>query len=123
MMNCKTILLLLISVSLSVLTACTPPFLHYGDKGLSRDEFARYVESVFRLQNNLTSQTMLLEDVEAEHVLQAEQKMHTACAALNDYASKDMDGLSISLSLSRRVEQSAAQCEKAALQLQTVLDD
>ncbi len=126
MVKRKTFLHLVgIVVSVMILTGCSLPFLSYGENGLSQDDFARYVESVFRLQNSLTSEIMLLDsDDERQKALsQAEQTMRIDCAALNDYAARDSDGLSTDLSLSRRVEQSAVRCEKAALHLKSLLDE
>ena len=112
-----------VMVSFMIVTGCSLPFLRYGENGLSQDQFADYVESVFRLQNSVTSELMLLDSDERQTVLlQAEQMMRTDCAALNEYATRDSDGLTIGLALSRRVAQSVAQCEKAALHLKLLLE-
>ena len=50
--------LMLMSIML-ILSGCSTPFLGgYGAKGQSREEFTRYVEGVFRLQNSMTSEIM-----------------------------------------------------------------
>jgi hypothetical protein len=109
-----------------ILPGCATPFLGgYGAKGQSKEEFTRYVESVFRLQNSMTSEIMTLQETgdtrNLDALLQAEQQMQAACASLNEYASRDIDGLSIGLFLRRRVEKSANECEQAAQKVQPLL--
>ena len=90
----------------------------YGEYSQSQEEFARYVEDVFRLQNQLTTEVMMLggvdESDEYDALLQAEQNMHAICDPLNEYATKELDGASIGYLLRRRVERSAVACERAA---------
>ena len=109
-----------------MLSGCAMPFFGgYGAHGQTREEFSRYVESVFRLQNSMTSEIMaLLETDDAKNyvaLLQAEQHMQEKCASLNEYASRDIDGLSISFFLRRRVEKSAIDCEQAAQKVKSLL--
>ncbi|MEQ1527949.1 MAG: hypothetical protein ABL925_01430 [Methylococcales bacterium] len=102
------------------LSACGMPFLGgYGANGLSKEEFTHYVENVFRLQNSLTSQAMMLMEGDDNNnryasLLLAEHKMHKACQYLNEYASKDNEGANISILLQRNVEKTAVDCEQAA---------
>lgn len=109
------------------LSACTGLFFGgFGENNQSLDEFTRYVEQVFKLQNSLTSELMLLQESDEKPknltaILQAEQVMQTTCAPLNDYAALDVDGLSASLALKRRVEKSAGDCEKAANKVKSLL--
>ena len=110
-----------------ILSGCATPFLGgFGTKGQSQVEFTRYVEGVFLLENRMTSEIMsLLETDETnshDALLKAEQHMQEACSALNEYASRDIDGLSIGLFLRRRVEQSATDCEQAALKVKSLLE-
>lgn len=98
----------------------------YGANGLSREEFARYVEDVFRLQNRMTSEVMMLLDTDEldgghEDLLRAEREMHEVCASLNEYAERDIEGQSIGLFLRRRVEKSAVDCEKSAFRVEALL--
>ncbi|MDO8939586.1 MAG: hypothetical protein Q7U98_10545 [Methylicorpusculum sp.] len=90
----------------------------YGEYSQSREEFTLYVEDVFRLQNQLTTEVMMLGGVddsdEYDALLQAEQNMHAICDPLNEYATNEIDGASISYFLRRRVERSAVACERAA---------
>jgi len=109
-----------------MLSGCATPFLGgYGAKGQSREEFTRYVEGVFRLQNSMTSEIMaFLETDDAKNhddLLEAEQHMEEACGPLNEYASRESEGLSIGFFLSRRVEKSAIDCEQAALKVKSLL--
>jgi hypothetical protein len=109
-----------------MLSGCATPFLGgYGAKGQSREEFTRYVEGVFRLQNSMTSEIMaFLETDDAKNhddLLEAEQHMEEACGPLNEYASRESEGLNIGFFLSRRVEKSAIDCEHAALKVKSLL--
>jgi hypothetical protein len=110
-----------------LLSGCSIPFFSgYGAKGQTREEFSRYVEEVFKLQNSMTSKMMALAENDEKPtnlnaLVQAEQRMQKSCEALNEYAERDSDGLSVGLLLQRRVEQTAVDCEKAAKDLQALL--
>lgn len=110
-----------------LLSGCSLPFFSgYGANGQTREEFTRYVENVFKLQNSMTSQMMALSENDEkpkniDALLQAEQRMQKQCESLNEYASLDSEGSSASLLLQRRVEQSAKDCETAAKDLQSLL--
>ena len=109
-------------------TGCTANLLSiYGDKGLTKDEFSKYVEDVFRFQNQLTCEVMLLDKDEWRKdynaLLQAEQIMHQACQSLNEYADKEGTGERISLLLQRQVNKSVVTCEQAAQNLDALLND
>jgi hypothetical protein len=97
----------------------------YGAKGQSQEEFTQYVEGVFRLQNSMTSEVMLLQENDDaknhDALLEAEQHMQEACAPLNEYVSRDIDGLNIGLFLRRRVEKSAIDCEQTAQKVKSLL--
>lgn len=129
MMNAKGLLILrslATFAAASLISGCSIPFLGgYGPNGQSREEFERHVEEVFRLQNQMTSEVMMLlendENKKYQTLLQAEQHMQQVCADLNEYASRDIDGLSIGFFLSRRVEKSAIDCEQAALAIKPLL--
>lgn len=93
----------------------------YGEDNQTLEAFTQRVENVFKFQNSMTNAVMLMEDDAPVAILESEQKMHIACKPLNDYASREMEGLSSDFALQNRVEQTAIGCEKAALELQTVL--
>ena len=78
---------LMIFVMASLMSGCTLPF--FSGNGA----FDRHAEEVFHLQNQMTSEVMMRESDEA--LMQAEQQMRQACADLNEYASRDIDGLII----------------------------
>lgn len=110
-----------------ILSGCNAPFWGgYGAHGQSREEFTRYVDGVFRLQNSMTSEIMALsenDDVKnVDAILEAEQQMQESCAPLNEYASRDIDGMNIGIFLRQRVEKSADDCEKAALKVKAQLE-
>ena len=112
----------------TLLSACSTPWLGgYGASGQTKEEFARYVESVFKFQNQMTSKVMMLLESEDyfgdyEAILQAEQKMREICEPLNEYATRENDGMSIGLFLRRRVEKSAVACDKAARRVDDYLN-
>lgn len=93
----------------------------YGEQNQTLEAFAQRVESVFKFQNSMTNAVMLSENEPTAAILDAEQKMQHACEALNEYAARESDDLSISFELRQRVEQTAISCEKAAQQLQSLL--
>ena len=77
--------LMLMSITL-MLSGCATPFLGgYGAKGQSQEEFTRYVEGVFRLQNSMTSEIMALPETDDaknhDALLEAEQHMQEACGS------------------------------------------
>lgn len=129
MMNVKGLVILRSLVTFAIaalISGCTVPFFGgYGANGQSLEEFAHHVEEVFRLQNQMTSEVMMLlendEVKKPEALIQAEQRMQQVCADLNEYVSRDLDGLSSGLFLRRRVEKSAIDCEQAALAIKPLL--
>ena len=98
--------------------------LRYGPDRQSREDFERRVEAAFRLQNHMTSEVMVLQEGYTDShnaILQAEQVMQKKCGYLNEYASKEIDELSIGFLLLSRVEDSVADCEAAARNLEALL--
>lgn len=93
----------------------------YGDDHQTLAAFAQRVEGVFKFQNSMTNAVMLLDNEPSEAILVSEQAMHIACKPLDDYAAREIDGLSADFALQKRVEQTAVSCEKAAKQLQSLL--
>ncbi|PKM13771.1 MAG: hypothetical protein CVV13_00865 [Gammaproteobacteria bacterium HGW-Gammaproteobacteria-3] len=113
-------------MALAGVSGCTIPFMDgYGENKLTQEEFGVYVEKVFKRQNQISSEVMLLgydENSEKfQAVLKAEQKMQKICAPLNEYAALESDGLPVGLLLKRRVEKSAVACDKAAKKVQRSL--
>ena len=112
---------------ISLLSGCSVPLVGgYGANGQTKEEFTRYVESVFKFQNRMTSNVMILMDGGEsfdgyEDILLAEKQMHEICKPLNEYAARENDGLSIGLLLRRRVEKSAEACDKAAQRVDNYL--
>ena len=131
MMNVKVLVLWLraaVFASVLFLSGCTMPFVGgYGAEGQSREAFKQRVENVFHLQNQMTSEVMMLlesdQSLKTDSLIKAEQHMQQMCADLNEYASRDIDGLSIGLFLQWRVEKSAIACEQAALAIKPLLSN
>jgi hypothetical protein len=108
------------------LTACVGSLGGYGPNHLSKDEYIRYVEGVFKLQNSVTSQIMVMQEngdipKDQETLWQAEQNMNKICAPLNNYVALELDGQSAGLLLQQRVEKSATDCEMAAKVVKSLL--
>ncbi|MDO9267872.1 MAG: hypothetical protein Q7T96_02040 [Methylobacter sp.] len=129
-MNMKSLIVLrslaTLAIAASISGCAVPLFGGYGANGQSREEFEHHVEDIFRLQNQMTSEVMMLlendETEKPEALLQAEQHMQKVCADLNEYVSRDIDGLSSGLFLRRRVEKSAIDCEQAAIAIKPLLN-
>ena len=112
---------LIILLIACLLSGCTNALsVRYGEYGQTKAEFTLYVEKVFKMQNNMTSEIMAITDADAV-LVQADQKMQEVCAPLNEYATREVDKLNIAISLLRRVEKSAVACEKAAKKVQALL--
>lgn len=113
---------------MSALTAsCSSTVLSaHSDSHIDKLPFPRYVENVFRLQNSVTSEVMmLLDSLDAKNqatILLAEQHMHKVCQPLNDYANRASDGLNTGLWLKIQVEHSTLDCELAAKAVQSALN-
>ena len=119
--------LIIVIAVIPIVSGCVAPFFGgYGANGQTLEEFSHYVEKVFRFQNRMTSEVMMLQDSDdikkSEALLKAEQTMQRVCTPLNEYVSRDIDGLNIGLFLRQRVEKSAEDCEKSAQQLQSLLE-
>ncbi|MGD7036661.1 hypothetical protein [Methylotuvimicrobium buryatense] len=110
----------MVMILVIALSGCAKPFWGgYGGTGLSREAFEAYVEQVFRFQNRLTNEVMLLslrsDDLnQYNDIFLAEHEMHEICRPLNEYATKSMDDQNAGLLLMRRVERSVVPCEQAA---------
>lgn len=110
-----------ITANIALLLGCNTTLLGtYGEQNQTLDAFRQRVENVFQLQNSMTSAVMLNSEPSMK-ILDAEQKMQRACESLNEYASRESDGLSVDFALQQRVEQTAVSCEKAAQHLQSLL--
>lgn len=109
------------STLIFVLTACS------FNPALSKKEFIQYVNNVFKLQNQMTGEVMMLAETEQqqqyEHLLALEQNMHRDCHPLNEYAERENDGLKTGLMLKQQVKKAVYTCEQAALKVQHLLED
>jgi hypothetical protein len=115
-----------ILVLIYLLAGCSWPWVgKIGGTGLSKEAFARYVEEVFRFQNRMTSEVMMLtamdEDDDFSGLLKSEQRMQRVCAPLNEYVSRDIEGLGSGLSLQRQVVKTALDCDRAAHEVDRLL--
>lgn len=74
----------------------------------------------------MTSEVMVIQSEGSDPqfhapIIQAEQVMEKDCSYLNEYASRDIDGLSKSILLLRHVETSVVACEVAARKVEELL--
>ena len=109
-----------------LLQGCVPAIWGYGPDGQTREEFEQRVETAFKLQNQMTSEVMEIQSDKSDAkyhipIIQAEQDMEKKCSHLNDYASREIEGLSKSLLLLKRVENSVADCETSAHRVEALL--
>ncbi len=86
----------------------------------------RYIEDVFRRQNQAMSQIILLPVDELDQTIQqslidAEQSVTILCKVLNDIASLHSEGKKESVVQKLKVSRSIKDCEKATLALELVL--
>lgn len=114
------------AVSIVILVVIQSCAMTYGPDHQGRDEFERRVEAAFRLQNQMTSELMLIQSDGSdlkEHapIILAEQVMEQQCRHLNEYASLDIEGVNKSLLLLKRVENSVVDCEKSARKVEELL--
>ncbi|MEY4768660.1 MAG: hypothetical protein RL637_1299 [Pseudomonadota bacterium] len=84
-----------------------------------------YGEKIFRRQNELTNQFMLLEEqsisnIEWLQLQQAEQQMRQACQLLNDYASREMDHQTTNLWSRKQLTDSLPICQQKIQQLESL---
>ncbi len=91
-----------------------------------QDEIAQYGENVFRKQNVLTSQVMMLSEADlSEHnqqrLQQAEAQMQAACKLLNEYATREMDAEKIDLLFQKQVKDSIKGCDTSIQKMEATL--
>ncbi|MCK5190675.1 MAG: hypothetical protein KAR12_11540 [Methylococcales bacterium] len=92
----------------------------------STESISEYAELLFKQQNRLTQQVMMLseEDIspeEEEKISQAELQMHDACHLLNEYANREMEGKGMSVFFRRRLKNSLKACEESVNNMEAVL--
>lgn len=127
MVKYKRRLWIMIALHALFLQGCAHlPLWRYGPDRQSREAFEKRVEAAFRFQNSMTSEVMILQennpgDHRQDAVLQAEQFMQKKCSYLNEYASKEIDGIDSGFLLLRSVENSVADCEAAAHKVEEIL--
>lgn len=111
----------LVAALLAIQTGCAtlPP------DAQQYDSFAKYAESVFRHQNELTSRLIMMNDYGAsngsEKLQKAEQEMNDACYLLNEYAEREMAGESIGLFFMHQVQGSVEKCDHKIQKLEALL--
>lgn len=92
----------------------------------NQDSIAEYGETVFRKQNWITSQVMMLSESDlspenAQKLQQAESQMEKECKLLNEYASREMDKTAIDLAFQKRVRDSISRCDLSLQAMQSLL--
>lgn len=118
------------AVMLAVLPGCTTVALHYPDGRVerrSRDEFADYVERVFRYHNRVVDDfivaTVLYGDPAAEdtELQRAERTMVRACQPLNATVSARFEQRSVGLCTRLALPHTVPACEQATRHLDSLL--
>lgn len=126
MTNTRLTLSFALALIIGLLQGCVPALMSYGPDGQTREEFEQRVEAAFKLQNQMTSEVMEIQSdkTDAKYhipIIQAEQEMEKTCTHLNEYVSREIDGLNKSLFLLKRVENSVIDCETSAHKVETLL--
>lgn len=122
-MNLKSYNFCLLALSLNGLNACAMINDIFGYHNT-----AEYIESVFKRQNAISSQVMMLPDTELssenyEILLHAEAKMQQDCQLLNQYAVKEINQESTSLVFKKQVKDSAVGCDLSIEKVESLLDN
>lgn len=91
-----------------------------------QDTIAEYGESVFRKQNVITSQIMMLSESElspenSQKLQQAEAQMQKDCKLLNEYATREMDKANIDLLFQKQVRDSIQGCDDSIQKMEVLL--
>lgn len=91
-----------------------------------QDSITKYGETVFRKQNLITSQVMMLSEADlspenSQKLQQAESKMQTDCKLLNEYATREMDKETSDLVFQKRVRDSISGCDASIQAIQSLL--
>ncbi len=97
-----------------------------GESFKVKQSISEYAEQLFKRQNFLTQQVMMLFEVDIteeneKKVYQAESQMHDACHLLNEYATREMDGIKMSVFFRKRVQSSFDQCEETVKKMESIL--
>ena len=92
----------------------------------SKERISIYAESLFKRQNSLTQQIMMLSEedmtsADEEVIFQTEIQMHDACHLLNEYANREMEERTMSVFFRRRVKNSLKTCEESVKNMESVL--
>ena len=111
---------------LLMLTGCV--ISHPAQDGKNTLSFSEYVEDVFRRQNNIVSEILIIIEDDADEtdhaeLIRSEQNLQEACKLLNEYAVRERDELTMGLIFKRKVKNSVAGCEKAIENAESLLDD
>ena len=109
--------------------ACTGVTTAGGQRlALTSEEFASYMEEVFREQNELLTEIAFVfdrddvSDIDRGALEAAEESLLAACELLNDVAAARRDGQDPGRISESRAARGAPSCERAALQARAVLD-
>lgn len=106
-----------------LLTSCT-----YVQKPLDlKEEEIEYAEDLFKRQNQVTLQAMMLfEDelsiAEEDRLSEAELQMHDQCRWLNDAANHEIAGKKIDIFFQRQVQKSLKPCEMSVQKVESILE-
>jgi hypothetical protein len=93
-----------------------------------QDALAAQGEAVFRRQNEMTSQVMLLSETELseselQKLQQTEARMQQDCHLLNEYARREMEDESMDLAFQNQVKNSISACEASIQKIEATLTE
>ena len=92
----------------------------------SKERISIYAESLFKRQNLLTQQLMMLSEedmtlADEEIIYQAELQMYDACHLLNEYANREKEEKKSSIFFRNRLRNSLKICEESVKNMDFIL--
>jgi hypothetical protein len=97
---------------------------------MTHEEFAKYVEHVFRYHNQVMAELIESAAERDEHssktfqeLTRAEKQMVTLCEPLNEVVTETLSGENIGLNLKMKLVEAAPACESATQHVDKLLSD
>jgi hypothetical protein len=118
---------------LMTLASCTTVTTHKSsgeEITMTHEEFAKYVEHVFRYHNQIMAELIESaadrEDITSksyQDLTRAEKQMVTLCEPLNEVVTESLSGENIGFTLKMKLVEAAPACESATQQVDKLLGD
>lgn len=100
----------------------------FVNKTFKPDNTAEYAELLFKRQNAITQQVIMLfeydlTEAEEDNISRAELAMHDACQLLNELARREVEGKKMSIFFKKQVQGSLDACDASVQRLEIILQD